>query len=224
MGNSNTKSKPYYYVSIRDIPKPTSDDPDPEPVYLYSNLTDQLEEVEDFLFGNVNSIISKNIRHDIDTWMEKNKKALDELEQEKLKEEKEIQVPITLYDKNIKTTLYDLPEDDDDVNGRLAMRAEAERDEQMRRHREIIVGYKPNPNPYNHYITDKGYDKCNKLVDFFDASKYSSHYSTGFEYFVCFFQRYMTEDFSWKGNKHIGIPLDMRMRAGNGVFPSYYYL
>ena len=87
MGNSNSKSKPYYYVAIRDIPKPTSDDPDPEPIYLYSNLTDQLEEVENFLFGNVNSIISTNIRHDIDTWMEKNKKALDELEKEKLKEE-----------------------------------------------------------------------------------------------------------------------------------------
>ena len=223
MGNSNSKSKPCYYVCIREIPTVTSENPEPEPIFWYSNLTEKLEEVENFLFGINDSVVSKNMRKDIDAWMEKNKNALDELQQQKLKEEKEKEVPITLYDVNLKTTAYHLPPDDD-VNDRLGMRAETERDEQMRRDMDVILGYRPNPSPYTHYITDKGYHECKKLADFFDKSRYSSHYSTGLEYFACFFQRYMTKDFSWKDNEYTGIPLEMRIKVGTGLFPTNDYL
>ena len=49
-----------YYITISKLPT----DDDTEPLILYSNLTDNLDSIQDFLLGNSDSKISKNIKKD----------------------------------------------------------------------------------------------------------------------------------------------------------------
>ena len=215
-----------YYLTISEL----STDDNPEPMILYSNLTDNLDNIQDFILGNYDSKISKNIKKEIDNWFETNKKALNELQEDNLEYEKRRKEPVRLYHIHSAAGMYRLPPDDD-YEDRLGMRAETERDEQMARDWKIIVNYKHNSNPYNHYIKS-GFLECNTISDFFDKSKYEERYSkidythpeeaTGLEYFFLFFESYMNKKFSWKGNNYKQIPfkLTLQVRYNSPEFKS----
>ena len=217
MGNSTSKDKSFYYISIYDL----LTDKEDKKMFLYSNLTEDLDDIQNFLLGNHDSMTSKLIRKEIDNWFDTNKMALNDLQRDNLDYEKQRKIPVTLYDVNLKTTAYHLPPDDD-VNDRLGMRAETERDEQMRQDRQVIVDYKVNPSPHNLYIY-LGFDECNNIEDFFDKSRYSKEYnkeflrfSTGFEYFFYFYNEFMNREFTWKGIDYKPVPFVIEFREGNG--------
>ena len=216
MGNSQSTHSTQYYITISKSPL----DDDTEPLILYSNLTTDLDSIQDFLLGNSNSKTSKNLKKEIDNWFETNKKALDELQEDNLEYEKRRKVPVTLYDINMEKGLYNnfYPGIDDDEYER----AERITDEKARYDREIVKYYSYQEDPFNDYI-DSGFLECNTITDFFDKSKYEERYnkisythpkeSTGLEYFFLFFARYMNKDFCWKGNKYSHIPLKITLKV-----------
>lgn len=213
MGNSESKDNSFYYVSVYDLQR---EDEQNKKMFLYSNLSEDLDDIQNFLLGNHDSITSKLIRKEIDNWFDTNKIALNELQRDNLDYEKQRTIPVTLYDINRPLGLYLLTEDDD------SMRAEIERDERMRDDREVIVDYKVNPRPHNLYIY-LGFNECYKIDDFFDKSRYSKEYnkeflrfSTGFEYFFYFYNEFMNREFSWKGFDYKPVPFVIEFREGNG--------
>ena len=202
MGNSESKNVNVkvnrYYLTISNSLT------DHDEGFMYSNLTDQLSDIEEFLLGNQDSKCSQKIKKEIDTWFETSKKALDELQEEELKKDKKRQVPVTLFDIHLEEGLYEnfYPGiDDDDYE-----RAEQITREQMSHDADIIHHYIDNPDPENPYLLKKKYQDCCHISDFFDQSKYSEHESTGLEYFVKFFQNYMTKEFSWQGTDYKPFP------------------
>ena len=213
MGNSTSKDKSFYYISIYDL----LTDKEDKKMFLYSNLTEDLDDIENFLLGNHDSMTSKLIRKEIDNWFDTNKMALNDLQRDNLDYEKQREIPVTLYDINRPLGLYLLTEDDD------SMHAEIERDERMRDDRQVIVDYKVNPNPHNLYIY-LGFNECNNIEDFFDKSRYSKEYnkeflqfSTGFEYFFYFYNEFMNREFTWKGFDYKPLPFVIEFREGNGI-------
>ena len=200
-----------YYITISKLPT----DDDTEPLILYSNLTDNLDSIQDFLLGNTDSKISKNIKKQFDNWFETNKNALNELQEDNLEYEKRRKVPVTAFDIKNKAGYY-IPQSGDSVEEENRMDREAVRDW------NIIMGYERNPNPYNHYITS-GFLECNTMADFFDKSRYGERYSkikythpkeaTGLEYFFLFFEKYMNKDFYWNKNKYHPIPLKITLQV-----------
>ena len=201
-----------YYITISKL----STDDDTEPLILYSNLTDNLDSIQDFLLGNSDSKISKNIKKQFDNWFETNKMALNELQEDNLENEKRRKVPVTAFDIRAKAGCYDLPGlDPSSVE-------EARVDREARRDINIIHHYERNSNPYNHYITS-GFLECNTMADFFDKSRYEERYSkidythpkeaTGLEYFFLFFEKYMNKDFCWNENKYHPIPLKITLQV-----------
>ena len=201
MGNSESKNVIVkvnrYYLTISTL---LTDD---EEGFMYSNLTN-LGDIEEFLLGNQDSKCSQKIKKEIDTWFETSKKALDELQEEELKKDKERQIPVTLFDIYLKEGFYNNFHpgiDDDDYE-----RYERNTREQINYDATQINHYIDNPNPENPYLLKKKYQDCCNISDFFDQSKYSEHESTGLEYFVKFFQNYMTKEFSWQGTDYKPFP------------------
>ena len=73
MGNSESKDNSFYYVSVYDLQR---EDEQNKKMFLYSNLSEDLDDIQNFLLGNHDSITSKLIRKEIDNWFDTNKIAL----------------------------------------------------------------------------------------------------------------------------------------------------
>jgi hypothetical protein len=164
MGNSNsTPPKINYNITISKL----SADNNAASQILYTNLTESLNDAQDFILHNME-------RSFIDDWFQRNKTIIDEQERSKYNADAEREVPryqrvakpryrYTRYDGD--SDYYDSGPEDELV--------------------EVVGCPMKNPYPYNYYI-NQGFDNCNNLANFFEETHYSSRKKSGIEYFMDF--------------------------------------
>jgi hypothetical protein len=193
MGNSNsTPPKINYNITISKL----SADNNATSQILYTNLTESLNDAQDF-------ILHKMERTFIDDWFQRNKTIIDEQERSKYNADAEREVPVTKWvrkPKPPKIRLFlnrnsDLDYDfDSDSDGEY-----------------VFSHYTSNPRPYNYYIK-QGFDNCNNLANFFEETHYSSHTKSGIEYFIDFI-KVINEV-----NVNEQFPLQIELKTINGDF------